>query len=110
MSMTTPALSPSKIRSMLLLREEITLLDLRHEAAYATGHPLFAANMAGSPNMRDAERKLPSLDVPIVVYDAGEGLVAEPADRFTALGYTHIRKLEGDLEAWRQAGLEIFID
>jgi hypothetical protein len=37
--MTLPAVSPSKIRSMLLLREEVALLDLRHEAAYATGHP-----------------------------------------------------------------------
>jgi rhodanese-related sulfurtransferase len=110
MSMTTPALSPSKIRSMLLLREEIALLDLRHEAAYATGHPLFAANMAASRIMLEAEVRLPRKDVPIVVYDAGEGLVAEAADRFAALGYTDIRQLEGDLEAWRQAGFEIFID
>ena len=108
--MTTPALSPSKIRSMLLLREEIALLDLRHEAAYATGHPLFAANMAASRIMLEAEVRLPRKDVPIVVYDAGEGLVAEAADRFAALGYTDIRQLEGDLEAWRQAGFEIFID
>ena len=108
--MTTPALSPSKIRSMLLLREEVALLDLRHEAAYATGHPLFAANMAASRIMLEAEVRLPRKDVPIVVYDAGEGLVAEAADRFAALGYTDIRQLEGDLEAWRQAGFEIFID
>jgi rhodanese-related sulfurtransferase len=110
MSMTIPAVSPSKIRSMLLLREEIALLDLRHEAAYATGHPLFAANMAASRITLEAEARLPRKDVPIVIYDAGEGLVAEAADRFAALGYTDIRRLEGDLEAWRQAGFEIFID
>ena len=74
--MTIPAVGPSKIRSMLLLREEIALLDLRHEAAYATGHPLFAANMAASRITLEAEVRLPRKDVPIVVYDAGEGLVA----------------------------------
>ena len=74
--MTVPAIAPSKIRSMLLLREEIALLDLRHEAAYATGHPLFAANMAASRITLEAEVRLPRKDVPIVVFDAGEGLVA----------------------------------
>jgi len=108
--MAIPAVGPSKIRSMLLLREEIALLDLRQEAAYATGHPLFAANMAASRITLEAEVRLPRKDVPIVVYDAGEGLVVEAADRFAALGYTDIRQLEGGLEGWRQAGFEIFID
>jgi rhodanese-related sulfurtransferase len=108
--MTVPAIAPSKIRSMLLLREEIVLLDLRHEAAYATGHPLFAANMAASRITLEAEIRLPRKDVPTVVFDAGEGLVAEAADRFAALGYTDIRQLEGGLEGWRKAGFEIFID
>jgi rhodanese-related sulfurtransferase len=110
MSMTVPAIAPSKIRSMLLLREEIALLDLRHEAAYATGHPLFAANMAASRITLEAEVRLPRKDVPIVVFDAGEGLVSEAADRFAALGYTDIRQLEGGLDGWRKAGFEIFID
>jgi rhodanese-related sulfurtransferase len=108
--MTIPAISPSKIRSMLLLREEIALLDLRHEAAYATGHPLFAANMAAGRIALEAEVRLPRKTVPIVVYDAGEGLVVEAADRFAALGYTDIRQIEGGLGGWRQAGFEIFID
>src|SRR5712691_3672885 len=45
-TMTTLPVTASQVRSALLLRDEIALLDLRHEAAFATGHPLFAANMA----------------------------------------------------------------
>ena len=108
--MNLPAITPLEVRSMLLLREEIALLDLRHEAVYATGHPLFAANMAAGRIALEAEVRLPRKDVPIVVYDAGEGLVAEAAARFAALGYTEVRQLEGGLEAWRKAGFEIFID
>src|ERR1700683_4361790 len=108
--MNLPAVTPSQVRSMLLLREEIALLDMRHEAAYATGHPLFAANMAAGRIALEAEVRRPRKDVQILVYDAGEGLVAEAADRFAALGYGNIRQLEGGLEAWRKAGFEIFID
>jgi rhodanese-related sulfurtransferase len=108
--MNIPAVTPSEIRKMLLLREEIALLDLRHEAAYATGHPLFAANMAAGRIELEAEARLPRKDVPIVLTDAGEAIVAEAADRFAALGYTNIRQLEGGLEGWRRAGFEIFID
>src|SRR5579859_6870269 len=108
--MTIPSVAPSQIRNMLLLREEIALLDLRHEAAFATGHPLFAANMAAGRIAVEAEARLPRKDVPIILYDAGEGLVAEAAGRFAGLGYSDIGQLEGGLEGWRKAGFEIFID
>jgi len=67
--------TPSQVRCALLLRDEIALLDVRHEAAYATGHPLFAANMAAERIALEAQTRSPRKDVPIVVYDAGEGLV-----------------------------------
>jgi rhodanese-related sulfurtransferase len=95
---------------MLLSREEIALLDLRHEAVFASGHPLFAANMAAGRIALEAATRLPRKDVPIVLYDAGEGLVAQAADRFKDLGYTDVRQLEGGLEAWRVAGYELFQD
>ncbi len=108
--MTAPSVTPSQVRCALLLRDEIALLDLRHEAAYATGHPLFAANMAADRIALEAEARLPRKDVPVVVYDAGEGLVSQAADRLRALGYTDIRQLDGGLQAWRMAGLELFRD
>ena len=106
----TASITPSQVRRALLLRDEIALLDLRHEAAYATGHPLFAANMAAGRIELEAEIRLPRKDVPIVVYDAGEGLVPQAADRFAALGYTDVRQLDGGLQAWQTAGYELFQD
>jgi rhodanese-related sulfurtransferase len=108
--MSLSSVTPQQVRTALLLREEIALLDVRHEAEFAIAHPLFAANMAAGRIALEAEVRLPRKDVPIVVYDAGEGLVAEAAARFAALGYTEVRQLEGGLEAWRNAGFEIFID
>jgi rhodanese-related sulfurtransferase len=86
------------------------LLDLRHEAAFATGHPLFAANMAADRIALEAETRLPRKDVPVVLYDANDGLVGKAANDLAALGYTDVRQLDGGLEAWRKAGFEIFID
>src|SRR3954464_11914015 len=108
--MTFPFVTSHEVRTALLLREEIALLDIRHEAAFATGHPLFAANMAADRIELEAETRLPRKDAPIVVYDAGEGLTAQAADRLAALGYTNIRKLDGGLSAWQAAGYELFQD
>jgi rhodanese-related sulfurtransferase len=108
--MTPPSVSPSQVRSRLLLRDEIALLDVRHEAAFASGHPLFAANMAAERIEIEAGIRLPRKDVPIALYDAGDGLVPEAADRLEALGYTNVRQLDGGLQAWQAAGFELFRD
>jgi rhodanese-related sulfurtransferase len=105
-----PTVSPLQVRCALLSREEIALLDLRHEAAFATGHPLFAANMAADRIGLEAETRLRRKDVPVVVYDAGEGLVPQAADRLAVLGYTDVRQLDGGLKAWQKAGYELFQD
>src|SRR5260221_11726298 len=109
-SMTASTITPSQVRIALLLRAEIALLDIRHEAAFATGHPLFAANMAADRIMLEAEARLPRKDVPVVVYDAGEGLVQQAASQFQALGYTDVRQIDGGLKAWQSAGFELFQD
>lgn len=108
--MILPTVTPSQVRCALLLRDEIALLDVRHEAAFATGHPLFAANMAADRIALEAELRLPRKDVPIVLYDCGEGLVAAAAERFAGLGYSNVRALEGGLQGWQAAGYELFQD
>ena len=108
--MTLPSVTPSQVRSALLLRDEIALLDVRHEAVFATGHPLFAANMAADRIALEAAARLPRKDVPIVTYDAGEGLVPVAAEQLATLGYTNVRQLEGGLQGWKLAGYELFED
>jgi rhodanese-related sulfurtransferase len=108
--MTLPTVTASHIRIALLRRDEIALLDVRHEAVFATGHPLFAANMAADRIALEAETRLPRKDVQIVVYDAGEGLAAVANDRLRASGYTDVRELDGGLKAWQAAGYELFQD
>ncbi len=76
---------------------------------FATGHPLFAANMAANRIALEAELRLPRKDVPIVLYDNDDGFVPAAAEAFAKLGYSNIRALAGGLQAWRDAGYELFI-
>lgn len=101
---------PADVRRALLLRREIALLDVRSERLFATGHPLFAANLAHDRILIEAEARLPRRDVSIVLYDDGEGLVAEAAAALHGLGYPNISELEGGLRGWREAGFELFQD
>jgi rhodanese-related sulfurtransferase len=105
-----PTVTPQHIRTALLARDEIALLDVRHEAEFATGHPLFAANMAYDRIALEAQLRLPRKDVPIVLFDNGEGVVPEAAAQLAKLGYTNVRALAGGLKAWRDAGHELFTD
>lgn len=98
------------VRDTLLARREIALLDVREEDPHAQAHPLFAANFPFSKIELDAARRLPRLHVPIVVFDAGEGLAIRAAQRLLDLGYTDVAVLDGGLDGWRQAGGELFRD
>ncbi|MGA8260910.1 MAG: rhodanese-like domain-containing protein [Arenicellales bacterium] len=98
------------VRSKLLNREEIALLDVREEAPHAGGHPLFAANLPLARIELDAYTKLPRRSVPIVTLDAGEGLAERAAGRLLAMGYSDVAVFEGGLEAWKAAGGEVFVD
>jgi rhodanese-related sulfurtransferase len=104
------SVAPQVVRRALLFREEIALVDLRAEASFATGHPLFAANLDAERIAVEAGVRLPRKAVPIILYDDGEGLVTDAAAVFGALGYTDVVALDGGLAGWRDAGYELFED
>lgn len=109
MSTVTPHTYAS-VRQHLLERREIALVDVREEAPFAEGHPLFAANIPLSKLELEVYARIPRRDTAVVLYDNGEGLAALALARLQALGYTHVALLDGGLAGWRAAGGELFID
>lgn len=107
-----PRLSFAQVHDALLARNEIALVDLREEDAFARAHPLWAANFPLSRLELDAWTRIPRRDTTIVLYgDATDDtLVARGAAVLAALGYTRVHALEGGLDGWRAAGGELFID
>ncbi|AKA24007.1 rhodanese-related sulfurtransferase [Pseudomonas chlororaphis] len=100
----------AQIRQALLDREELALVDVREEAPFAEGHPLFAANIPLSKLELEVYARIPRRDTPVTVYDDGEGLAAQAVQRLHELGYLDVAVLEGGLQGWREAGGELFID
>ncbi|CAI8787869.1 hypothetical protein EMIT0196P_20480 [Pseudomonas chlororaphis] len=107
---TAPTRSYPQIRQALLNREELALVDVREEAPFAQGHPLFAANIPLSKLELEVYARIPRRDTQITVYDHGEGLAERAVQRLQALGYSNVSLLEGGLDGWRDAGGELFID
>lgn len=111
---STPAefvpVSPEFVRTAWRERREVALIDLREEDPFAQSHPLFAAQLSLSRLELDTPWRLPRRDVPVVLYDDGEGLVEQAGRRLRALGYTQVFVLEGGLAGWRDSGAELFRD
>lgn len=104
-----PSITPAELRRHWRERREIALFDLRDEIDFAAAHPFFAVSLP----LAQIEARLPDLvprrSAPVVVYDDGDGLVAQALPRIFALGYTDVAVLQGGLAAYRDAG-EVFID
>lgn len=101
--------SVQDVRAALQLRQEIALLDVRDEASFALGHPLFAAQLPLDRVELEAPVRVPRRDTPIVVY-GGAGQAEQAQTDLQRLGYSRVSRLDGGLDAWRRAGFELFQD
>ncbi len=98
--------------------QEVAIIDLREEADYATGHPLYAVNLPLSKLEIEVLDRIPRRATAITLYDNGTRynqqkdtrLVDVASQRLKALGYVNVAVLAGDLAGWKEAGGEIFID
>jgi rhodanese-related sulfurtransferase len=103
-------ISGVEIRSRLIARQEVALLDVSSEAVHALSHPLFAANLPLSRIEVDALDRIPRLDTLIAVFDRGEGDAQRAVVKLRALGYLDVRLLQDGLDGWQQSGGELFSD
>jgi len=105
--------SVQQVKAMLKAGEVFAFLDVREEGEFSTrGHPLFATPL---PLSRLEPRVFPLLPEPgtrIVLMDSGEeggqGRAQRAAAKLRELGYRNIDVVDGGLQAWREAGYEVF--
>ncbi|CAO3436582.1 rhodanese-like domain-containing protein [Azospirillum doebereinerae] len=101
---------PEDVRRAWIEGTEIALLDAREEGPYSLAHPLFAVSVPLSRVELLAYDLLPRRDVPITVYDDGEGYAEPAVRRLQGLGYGDVTLLAGGLAGWTAAGFEVYRD
>jgi rhodanese-related sulfurtransferase len=97
-----------ELNELLQGDEEIALLDAREELSFGQAHILYASCLPLSRLEVLASAMVPRKSVRIVVCDGGEGLAERAAERYLQFGYEDVSVLDGGVDAWREAGLEIF--
>src|ERR687888_2198831 len=101
-------ISAQELKSMIRDGGELALLDVREKGVFSRGHLFFAVSLPLSRLELRIRALVPRLATRIVLCDGGEGLAERAASKLRDIGYTDLAVLEGGIEAWRQAGYEIF--
>jgi rhodanese-related sulfurtransferase len=101
-------ISAKGLQARLAQPREIALLDAREQGVHYRGHPFYASSAPLSRLEMVIADLVPRRSAPIVVFDGGEGLAQESAQRLGELGYTDVEILDGGTAAWKAAGGELF--
>ena len=88
--------------------QELALIDLREELIFSRGHLLFARCVPLSRIELVFARLVPRRSTRIVLCDANDGLVERAASILAGSGYDHLHVLAGGIDAWTEAGFELF--
>ena len=99
-----------QLRNLITGPGELALIDLREGGVFSQSHLLFAANCPLSRLEILIEKIVPRKSVLLVVCtnDLDTKRSEKGLRRLAALGYTNLGQLEGGIEAWQNAGYELF--
>ncbi len=97
-----------ELREALEGEGEFAIVDFREEGSFAPAHLLHACNIPLSRLELEIRDLVPRKATRIIATDNGGGLAARGAARLRELGYTDIALFANGVEAWRDAGYEVF--
>ncbi|MCZ6869457.1 MAG: rhodanese-like domain-containing protein [Gammaproteobacteria bacterium] len=109
-------ISPLELKHLLLGEEELALIDVREQGTFSESHLLFAVCVPLSRLELLIGDLVPRRDTRLVIVDESasddlgsrDNLSSRGAQRLSELGYTNVILLDGGVEAWRSASLELF--
>ena len=101
-------ISADQLKEKIISGKEFTLIDVRTKGEFAKAHLLFAVSIPFDKLELVVDQLIPRLGTPIVLCDDSDGLSEQAADRIIEFGYSNIEILTGGINAWKEAGCEIF--
>ena len=85
--------------------EKFTLVDVREESEWASGHLPGAIHLGKGIIERDVEQRIPASDAKLILYCGGGFRSALAADNLQKMGYTNVESMDGGWKGWLAAGL-----
>ncbi len=104
----TATITAATLRDRLAGSGELALIDPREEGTFGRRHILLCSNIPLSRLEIQAPDAIPRRSAPVVLCDDGAGEADRAATVLSRFGYTDIAVLEGGIDAWEAAGLELF--
>ncbi|MBT6245526.1 MAG: sulfurtransferase, partial [Gammaproteobacteria bacterium] len=103
-------ISPLDLRRLLQGDAELALIDVREQGTFSEAHLLFAVCIPLSRLELLVGDLIPRSDTLIVIVDdsSRDEFGQQAAVRLVELGYRNVVLLEGGVEAWQAANLELF--
>jgi rhodanese-related sulfurtransferase len=102
------SIDPHTLKAMLGNGAELALVDLREELIFSQRHLLWARSIPLSRLELNFTRLVPRRSTRIVLCDDDDGLAEHAAKILSAGGYRDIARLQGGVQAWADAGYELF--
>ena len=110
--MTKPThslIAPQLLKQWLHDGKEIALLDVREHGQYGEEHLFYVVSTPYSVLESEVLRLAPRKNVRMVlVGEANDALSIKARQRLIDLGYIQVHILQGGVQAWQQAGYEVF--
>lgn len=104
----TGAISPAAAKRLVHTPGELAFLDVREHGQYGEGHPLLVVTCPYSRLELLAPVLVPRRNVPVLLFDDGDGVAERAAQRLSALGYGQVCWVAGGAPAWAAAGFSLF--
>lgn len=105
---TSPLIPISTVQQWLEDGQELAFIDIREEGIFGEAHPLLAVNVPYSLLENELPARVPRLATRIVLLAENDQSGLRAAKRLAALGYSAVQVLADGLNAWQNAGLQVF--
>jgi rhodanese-related sulfurtransferase len=107
--LTLKSLDADAILRELESESSLVIVDALPPMSYAHSHLPGAINLPPERVDATVRKRLPDVDVPIVVYCANPTCEDShvTAERLVGLGYTNVRHYPGGKDEWRERGLPL---
>lgn len=100
-------LDVERLKALQSSHEKFTLIDVREDSEWTSGHASGAVHIGKGVIEREIESKVPQKDATLILYCGGGSRSALAADSLMKMGYSNVFSLAGGLGAYKSSGLPI---